>query len=157
MAMSSCCSPRLLAADMIEMTTQAIEPDVLRRTLFDPGAGAYCGFEGWIRNENEGHRVLRLEYEAYEPVAITEGEKILAEARDRYPHLKAHCVHRTGMLEIGDCAVWVGVSSPHRDEAFHACRYIIDQLKVRLPIWKKEYYADGHSGWVNCERCAKSA
>lgn len=142
---------------MIEITTQAIEPDVLRRKLFDPGAGAYCGFEGWIRNENEGHRVLRLEYEAYEPVAISEGQEILVEARDRHPHLKAHCMHRTGMLEIGDCAVWVGVSAPHRDEAFQACRYIIDQLKVRLPIWKKEYYADGHSGWVNCERCAKSA
>jgi molybdopterin synthase catalytic subunit len=58
------------------------------------------------------------------------------------------------MLEIGECAVWVGVSAPHRDEAFAACRYIIDQVKVRLPIWKKEHYTDGHSGWVNCERCA---
>jgi molybdopterin synthase catalytic subunit len=142
---------------MIAMTTAEIRPDELRQQLFDPAAGAYCGFEGWIRNHNEGHDVLRLEYEAYEPVAITEGEKILAEARERYPHLKAHCVHRTGMLEIGDCAVWVGVSSAHRDEAFQACRYIIDQLKVRLPIWKKEHYADGHSGWVSCERCAKSA
>ncbi len=90
-------------------------------------------------------------------MALSEGEKILAEAGQRYPHLRAHCVHRTGMLEIGECAVWVGVSAPHRDEAFQACRYIIDQLKVRLPIWKKEYYADGHSGWVNCERCAEHA
>ena len=87
---------------MIEMTTAEIRPDELRGQLFDPAAGAYCGFEGWIRNHNEGHDVLRLEYEAYEPVAITEGEKILAEARERFPHLKAHCVHRTGMLEIGD-------------------------------------------------------
>ena len=91
---------------MIEMTTGEIRPDELRKQLFDPGAGAYCGFEGWIRNQNEGHDVLRLEYEAYEPLAITEGEKILAEARERFPHLKAHCIHRTGMLEIGDCAVW---------------------------------------------------
>ena len=139
---------------MIEITTAVIRPDDLRAKLIDPSAGAYCGFEGWIRNENEGHAVLRLEYEAYEPLAITEGERILHEARDRHPHLQAYCVHRTGMLEIGECAVWVGVSAPHRDEAFHACRYIIDQLKVRLPIWKKEYYEDGHSGWVNCERCA---
>ena len=86
---------------MIEMTTAPIRPEELRQALFDPAAGAYCGFEGWIRNHNEGHDVLRLEYEAYEPLAITEGEKILAEARERYPHLKAHCVHRTGMLEIG--------------------------------------------------------
>ena len=86
---------------------------------------------------------------------LSEGEAVIEEARLQFPHLHAHCVHRTGLLEIGDCAVWVGVSSPHRDEAFSACRYIIDHLKVRLPIWKKEYYEDGHSGWVNCEQCAK--
>lgn len=139
---------------MIRMTAKPIDPSELRKTLFDPAAGAYCGFEGWIRNENDGQAVLRLEYEVYEPLAISEGESILAEARDRFPHLHAHCVHRTGLLEIGECAVWVGVSAPHRDAAFHACRYIIDHLKVRLPIWKKEHYVDGHSGWVNCERCA---
>jgi len=139
---------------MIEITTSAIDPDGLRDNLFNPAAGGFCSFEGWIRNENDGQSVLRLEYEAYEPLARTEGEKILAEAKQRFPYLHAHCVHRTGMLEIGDCAVWVGVSAPHRDEAFQACRYIIDQLKVRLPIWKKEHYVDGHSGWVNCERCA---
>jgi len=138
----------------MKMVTAPIRPDELRRALTDPAAGAYAGFEGWIRNRNEGHEVLRLEYEAYEPLAIREGEKILAEARAKYPVIHAHCVHRSGMLEIGECAVWVGVSSAHRDEAFMACRYIIDQVKVRLPIWKKEHYTDGHSGWVNCERCA---
>ena len=141
----------------MSMTTASIDPAALRAELFDPGAGAYCGFEGWIRNENEGKAVLRLEYEAYEPLAVSEGQKIIAEAMERFPHLQAQCVHRTGMLEIGECAVWVGVSAPHRDEAFQACRYIIDQVKVRLPIWKKEHYADGHSGWVNCERCAQHA
>jgi len=156
-AIRSCCSRPWPVADMIEMTKTPIDPDGLRGRLFDAGAGAYCSFEGWIRNENEGQSVLRLEYEAYEPLALTEGEEILSEAQRRFPHLHAHCVHRTGMLEIGECAVWVGVSAPHRDEAFQACRYIIDQLKVRLPIWKKEHYADGHSGWVNCERCAKHA
>ena len=142
---------------MIRITRSPIRPDELRDALRDPAAGAYAAFEGWIRNENEGHAVLRLEYEVYEPLAVTEGEKVLAEARARFPVLNAHCVHRAGLLEIGDCAVWVGVSSGHRDEAFHACRYIIDQVKVRLPIWKKEHYADGHSGWVNCERCATHA
>ncbi len=142
---------------MISITSDVIDPDLLRRTLFDPGAGAFTSFEGWIRNENEGHSVLRLEYEAYEPLALTEGRSILTEAQDRFPHLHAHCVHRIGLLEIGECAVWVGVSSPHRDEAFLACRYIIDQIKIRLPIWKKEHYADGHSGWVNCERCGSHA
>ena len=142
---------------MMRMVTAAIDPDALRRELFDPAAGAYAGFEGWIRNENEGHRVLRLEYEAYEPLAITEGETVIAEAKAKYPVLHAHCVHRSGLLEIGECAVWVGVSSAHRDEAFQACRYIIDQVKVRLPIWKKEHYENGDSGWVNCERCAAHA
>ena len=114
---------------MIEIRQSAIDPDELRKKLFDPAAGAYCSFEGWIRNENEGQAVLRLEYEAYEPLALSEGETILGEAQQQFPHLQAHCRHRTGLLEIGECAVWVGVSSPHRDEAFQACRFIIDQLK----------------------------
>ena len=134
-----------------------IEPSLLARNLGDAAAGAYVGFEGWIRNHNEGLDVLRLEYEVYEPLALKEGEKIIAEAMARFPILHAECVHREGMLEIGECAVWVGVTSAHRDEAFAACRYIIDEVKVRLPIWKKEYYADGNSGWVNCERCAAHA
>ena len=142
---------------MMRMVTAPIDVDALRRELADPAAGAYAGFEGWIRNRNEGQDVLRLEYESYVPLAVKEGEKVIAEARERFPILHAHCVHRTGLLEIGDCAVWVGVSAGHRDEAFVACRYIIDQVKVRLPIWKKEYYADGDTGWVNCERCSAHA
>jgi len=140
---------------MLRISSTPINPDALRRELFDPGAGGYCAFEGWVRNENEGHAVLRLEYEVYEPLAVSEGEKILQQAQHQFPHLQAHCVHRSGLLEIGECAVWVGVSAAHRDEAFRACRMIIDEVKVRLPIWKKEYYADGNSGWVNCERCAQ--
>lgn len=142
---------------MMQMVTTPIDPDALRRETFDPAAGAYVGFEGWIRNENEGQRVLRLEYEAYEPLAVKEGEKVIAEAFEQYPLLHVRCVHRSGLLEIGECAVWVGVSAGHRDEAFHACRYVIDQVKVRLPIWKKEHYVSGDSGWVNCERCAAHA
>ena len=139
---------------MISISRDRIRPDALRERLFDPSAGAYCAFEGWVRNLNDGQDVQRLEYEAYEPLAVKEGERVLAEAVSKFGVSHAHCVHRTGLLEIGDCAVWVGVSAPHRDEAFKACRYIIDQLKVRLPIWKKEHYVNGDSGWVNCERCA---
>ncbi len=140
---------------MIEVTATAIEPAALQASLQNPGAGGFCAFEGWVRNLNDGRRVERLEYEAYEPLVIAEGEKVLAEAKAKHPYLEARCVHRTGLLEIGDLAVWVGVAAPHRDEAFKACRYIIDELKVRLPIWKKEHYVDGDSGWVNCERCAE--
>jgi molybdopterin synthase catalytic subunit len=140
---------------MMEITEAAIDPAALQHSLANPAAGGYCAFEGWVRNENEGHVVERLEYEAYEPLCISEGEKVLAEARKMFPYLEARCVHRVGVLEIGDCAVWIGVVSAHRDEAFKACRYIIDEIKQRLPVWKKEHYANGDSGWVNCERCAQ--
>ena len=142
---------------MFRITDKPIDDAELRNRLGNPAAGACCAFEGWVRNENEGQDVERLEYEAYGPVAEKEGEKVLAEARARFGILDAVCVHRTGMLEIGECAVWVGVIAGHRDEAFLAGRYIIDEVKVRLPIWKKEYYTDGDSGWVNCERCARHA
>lgn len=154
MVIRSCCFRRLRAVDVIEVTESIIDTAALQRSLENPAAGGYCAFEGWVRNENEGHVVERLEYEAYEPLVIVEGEKVLAKARELYPFLEARCVHRVGLLELGECAVWIGVASAHRDEAFKACRYIIDEIKVRLPIWKKEHYANGDSGWVNCERCA---
>lgn len=127
----------------------------LREQLLDRAAGAYVGFEGWVRDHNDGREVLSLEYEAYEKLGSKEGEKIVLDARMRFGVSDAYCVHRVGQLEIGDLAVWVGVCSPHRAEAFAACRYIIDEVKHRVPIWKKEQYMDGNSGWVNCERCAE--
>jgi len=142
---------------VIELTADTIDAAMLRGSMFNPGAGGFCVFEGWVRNSNDGRTVKRLEYEAYEPLVISEGNKVITEARQRYPFLDARCVHRTGLLDIGELAVWVGVTSAHRDEAFKACRYVIDELKVRLPIWKKELYVDGDSGWVNCERCAEHA
>ncbi len=139
---------------MIAISNQDIDVDALRKDLENPGSGGVCIFEGWVRNNNDGRDVLQLEYEVYEPLAVSEGEKVIAEALQQFPFLEAVCVHRCGVLAIGDCAVWVGVSAAHRDEAFRACRYIIDEIKTRLPIWKKEHYVDGDSGWVNCERCA---
>jgi molybdopterin synthase catalytic subunit len=135
----------------------ALAPESYRAALEDPAAGGYSSFEGWVRNHNEGHAVTRLEYEAFEVLANKEGERIVTEAVQRFGVLKAACVHRIGSLAIGDLAVWVGVSSRHRAEAFAACRYIIDEVKHRVPIWKKEHYVDGDSGWVNCERCAEHA
>lgn len=139
-----------------EFSALPLIPDQLREQLLDRTAGAYVGFEGWVRDHNEGRQVLNLEYEAYEELGLKEGEKIVQDARSKFGVTEARCVHRIGKLEIGDLAVWVGVSSPHRDEAFAACRYIIDQVKHRVPIWKKEQYIDGDSGWVNCERCSES-
>ena len=135
----------------------ALLPELYRAELQDPAAGGYASFEGWVRNHNEGLAVRRLEYEAFESLAIKEGERIMLEAVERFGVLRAACIHRVGSLEIGDLAVWVGVSSRHRGEAFAACRYIIDEVKHRVPIWKKEHYINGDSGWVNCERCAVHA
>jgi molybdopterin synthase catalytic subunit len=138
-------------------STAAIDVNSLRKQLADPSCGGYCSFEGLVRNNNEGHAVTQLEYEAFVDLAVKEGERIVVEAMQRFGIVKAACVHRVGLLDIGDMAVWVGVSSGHRDEAFKACRYIIDEVKHRVPIWKKEHYVSGNSGWVNCERCAEHA
>ena len=138
-------------------SAEPFEPAAARASLADPEAGGYASFEGWVRNHNEGLAVTRLEYEAFEALAVKEGERIIAEARGRFPILDAACVHRVGSLAVGDLAVWVGVSAHHRDEAFAACRYIIDEVKHRVPIWKKEHYVNGDTGWVNCERCAEPA
>ena len=132
-------------------------PERYRDLLSDPVAGGYASFEGRVRNHNEGRGVVRLEYEGYEALGLKEGERVVAEAFDRFPIAKAHCVHRLGVLEIGDLAVWVGVTAAHRDAAFAACRYIIDEVKTRVPIWKKEHYAEGDSGWINCEVRAADA
>ena len=140
---------------MFAINDTPIDPSELRRHMAEPAAGGFCVFEGWVRNENDDRPVERLEYEAYAPLCVVEGEAVLEEARQRFGILDARCQHRTGLLEIGDCAVWIGVAAAHRDEAFKACRYIIDEIKVRLPIWKKEHYVDGPSEWVNCERCGK--
>ena len=132
----------------------AIDTVVARASLLDGGAGGFVAFEGWVRDHNEGQAVRRLEYEAFQALAVLEGGRIIAEACARFPLKHALCIHRVGELAIGEMAVWVGVSSVHRGEAFDACRYIIDAVKHRVPIWKKEYYLNGDSGWVNCERCA---
>jgi molybdopterin synthase catalytic subunit len=135
-------------------TQATIDTESARRELQDLGAGGYVSFEGWVRDQNEGQEVTRLEYEAFEELAVKEGDRIVAEALRRFPVKHALCIHRVGSLDLGDMAVWVGVSSAHRGEAFDACRYLIDEIKHRLPIWKKEHYRSGNSGWVNCERCA---
>ena len=138
----------------MKVTSSRIDIAMCSQKLINSSAGALAGFEGWVRNYNDGHKVLRLEYEVYTPIAESEGRKIIQEAKEQFNILDAQCIHRSGLLEIGECAVWVGVSSVNRNEGFDACRYIIDHIKIRLPIWKKEYYENGDSGWVNCEHCA---
>lgn len=141
---------------MLEIIAAPIRPAELQRQMENSTCGAYVSFEGWVRNHNEGRDVERLAYEVYTPIAESEGAAIVQEALHRFAITAAHCQHREGELAIGDCAVWVGVTAAHRGAAFDACRFIIDSVKVRLPIWKKEFYADGDSGWVNCESCAQA-
>jgi molybdopterin synthase catalytic subunit len=138
------------------LSDSAIDSAAFRRQLEDERCGACVIFEGWVRNHNEGRPVLRLAYEAHAPIAVKEGGIILQEALQRFAISKALAVHRQGELALTEAAVVVGVTSAHRDAAFLACRYIIDEIKHRLPIWKKEYYADGSAEWVNCQQCATS-
>ena len=132
-----------------DLSDQPIDTTMLSLALADASAGACVTFEGWVRNENAGRSVQRLDYQAYAPLAQNEGERILGEAKQRFTLIGAVCVHRVGALAIGDLAVWVGVSAAHRDAAFTACRYIIDEVKLRVPIWKNEHYASGESGWLH--------
>lgn len=125
----------------------------LREAVLDPAAGGFASFEGWVRNHHQGRAVDHLEYEAYIPLAEKEGQRIISEARERFEILQAAAIHRTGPIEIGGLAVVVCVAAAHRDPAFAACRYIIDEVKSRVPIWKKEYFNDGTSGWVRCDHC----
>ena len=127
-----------------------LDPTALGATLRDSRAGALATFEGWVRIQNDGREVSLLEYEAYPALAQSEGDTVLREARERFALLDARCSHRVGRLALGELAVWVGVTAEHRGPAFEACRYIIDELKARLPIWKKEHYAQGESVWINC-------
>ena len=126
-----------------------IEVAPLRVALLAQGAGAYASFEGWVRDHNEGRAVRGLAYEAYAALAEREGAKVLAEARERFAIVEVACVHRVGDLALGELAVWVGVSAAHRDAAFEACRYVIDEVKLRVPIWKRERYADGDATWLH--------
>jgi molybdopterin synthase catalytic subunit len=119
------------------------------------GDGALCLFIGVVRDENDGRAVLRLEYEAYEEMALPLMEEIAASARRRWPISEIRIVHRLGRLEIGEPSVAVAVASPHRAAAFEACRYAIDELKSRVPIWKKEFYADG-AVWLEGDISEKS-
>jgi molybdopterin synthase catalytic subunit len=121
----------------------------LRAGLLDARVGGYASFEGWVRDHNDGRAVHGLRYEAYAALAQREGEAILDEALAEFGILDAACVHRTGDLAIGELAVWVGVTAAHRDAAFAACRYVIDEVKSRVPIWKHERYADGDTGWLH--------
>lgn len=123
----------------------------LSEGLASSHAGALVTFEGRVRDTNGGRTVLGLEYDAYPALCLAEGQAILQEALRQPGVIEARCVHRVGRLAIGDVAVWVGVIGGHREEAFRACRFVIDEVKRRVPIWKKERYEDGSTGWIGLD------
>jgi len=131
------------------LSETAIDADSLLRGLEGERVGAVVVFEGRVRDHNEGRAVRGLAYEAYAKLAESEGARIIEEACSRFEIVQVLCVHRIGELSLGELAVWAGVSAAHRDAAFAACRYVIDEVKARVPIWKREHYAGGEAEWLH--------
>lgn len=128
----------------------SIDVAALEQAVADPAAGGAVTFVGSTRNENAGRGVIRLEYEAYEPMALSEMRKLAEEAGRRWKITRIAIAHRIGVVEIGEVSVAIAVSAPHRGEAFEACRFAIDRLKEIVPIWKKECF-EGGEVWVGCQ------
>lgn len=136
--------------DIFLLVREAIEPEALVRHVRGAEDGAIVTFDGFVRNESHGRRTLYLEYEAYEAMALGKMREIGAQLHEQFAIHRVAMVHRTGRLEIGETSVFIAVSAPHRAAAFDACRFAIDTLKRTVPIWKKEYFADG-AVWADGE------
>lgn len=135
---------------MFELTASPIDAAALSVRLSRPEAGALVIFEGRVRNHHLGAPVTHLEYEAFDDLAWSEGAGIVEEVQLLYPGVTVLCVHRTGVLRIGETALWIGVASAHRQAGYAACRHAVEEIKRRLPVWKKEHHPDGAAEWVNC-------
>jgi molybdopterin synthase catalytic subunit len=133
---------------MIHLTENKIDTNALIEYVQADEAGGINIFIGTVRNKTSGKKVVRLEYEAYDKMAIKQMEAIAEEASKQWHVIKYAVAHRKGVLQIGDAAVVITVATAHRQAAFEACKYIIDTIKERVPIWKKEIYEDGEV-WVS--------
>jgi MoaE-MoaD fusion protein len=134
----------------ISIGRATIDVAALERAVAHPAAGAIVTFAGTTRRDNAGRQVMRLEYEAYEPMALAEMQKLAREAGERWQIVRIAIQHRVGVVEIGETSGAIAVSAAHRAEAFEACRFAIDRLKEIVPIWKKEYFEGGEI-WVGCQ------
>jgi len=130
------------------LTTEPIDILSLLTRVHSAERGGVASFLGTVRNHHHGRQVLRLEYSAYEPMVEAECARIVSEAEVRW-EVAVALQHRVGRLEVGDIAVAIAAASAHRDDAFSACRYVIEEVKQRVPIWKREIYADGSVEWVD--------
>lgn len=131
----------------IQLSSKPLSPETCTAFVQSDAAGGICVFIGTVRNQTKGKQVLQLEFEAYEPMAIAEMQKIAVTAAARWPVLQISAHHRTGLLQVGEIPVIIAVAAPHRQAAFEACQYFIDTLKQTVPIWKKEFFEDG-AVWV---------
>jgi molybdopterin synthase catalytic subunit len=136
---------------MMFLTDSAIDPDALVRRVMRPSDGAYVLFEGVVRNHHEGKSVESIFYDAYRPMAEKEIARIVGEIGNQYPDVALAVVHRLGHLVVGDASIAIVACSPHRGEAFAACRMAIDRIKQTVPIWKKERGPDGEE-WVGWQK-----
>jgi MoaE-MoaD fusion protein len=136
--------------DLIQLGHDPIDPAALVRHVRTDADGAVVTFDGCVRDNSHGRRTLYLEYESYESMALAKLRDIAAELRARFAIDRVAIAHRLGRLEIGETSVFIAVSAPHRAAAFDACRFAIDTLKRTVPIWKKEYFADG-AVWADGE------
>jgi molybdopterin synthase catalytic subunit len=132
---------------LIQLTREPLQRDELIAAVCDPGVGGIVVFEGVVRDNARGKQVRYLEYDVYEEMAEQQIRTIVTEAQQRWGVERVAVAHRFGRLEIGEASVIIVVASPHRGEAFDACRYIIDTLKSTVPIWKKEVATNGEE-WV---------
>jgi molybdopterin synthase catalytic subunit len=127
-----------------------IDISLARNSSINPLNGALSCFEGTVRADSKNEKqVSGLLYIADTPACVREGEQIIREAFHQFPITEAVCIQRIGQVGVGESAIWIGVWASHRDEAFKACRYIIEEVKKRLLIWKKEIYTDGSSQWIH--------
>jgi len=149
-AMTESKSAKMMEEDRIELVRTAIDVDALVRGVRAGQDGAIVTFDGFVRNESHGRATSYLEYEAYEPMAVGKMKEIVAQIHEKFRIHRVAMVHRLGRLEIGETSVCIAVSAPHRGAAFDACRFAIDTLKKTVPIWKKEYFADG-AVWADGE------
>jgi MoaE-MoaD fusion protein len=143
--------PAAVAEDVFELVREPIAAGELPALARAPSCGAVATFDGIVRDHSGARRTLYLEYEAYEPMALAKMRAIGAEIRRRFPIHRLVMIHRLGRLEIGETSVFIVASAAHRAAAFDACRLAIDTLKRTVPIWKKEYFADG-SAWAEGAR-----
>lgn len=135
---------------MIEITHEPLDPEAVTAKVRKDSNGAVVTFLGTTRDFTSGRRVLRLEYEAYRPMADKKLAEIALEMRERWPIEDVAIAHRLGPLEIGDISLVVAIASPHRKEAFAACQYAVDRIKQMVPIWKKEHF-EGGEVWVGSQ------